>query len=143
MIAANRILFVGMVLVVWGTAGCGVFKSSTSQASSESSSKSSSSCSGGDEKKDAYRRDVRDVTARHAATVADASTLERDVGAVAERHGVSDWERDQQTYVGMGQGLARANVTGSELERDVIALSHANARHAAWIRAGYGGTATP
>jgi hypothetical protein len=142
MTAVHRVLF-GVVLVVLGTAGCGVFKSSTSQASSDSSSKSSSSCSGGDESKLAYRRDVRDVTARHAAKVADPSILERDVGAVAERHGVTDWERDRQTYVGMGQGLARANVTGPELERDVTALSHANTEHAAWIRAGYGGTATP
>jgi len=128
-------------LCLWGAAGC--FKSSTFQASSESSSDSSSSfskSSSGDDKSDtqAYERDVRDATARQAAAgVPDVRGVERDVGAVAASHGITDWEQDPHTYVGIGQGLAKAGVEEPELGRFTTALSHTDPRYRDWIRAGY------
>jgi hypothetical protein len=133
-------LYAAFVVVLWGSTSC--FKSSTLQASSESSSDLISSSSPSDESKLAYRRDVRDVTARHASS-GETEALEKDLGTIAERHGITDWERDPQTYLGIGQGLARAGLSGRRLERATTELSHADRQRADWIRAGYRGTATP
>jgi hypothetical protein len=133
------------VLCALGAPGC--FKSSTLQASFEGSSDSSSSpskSSGGDEdeKKLAYERDVGDVTARHAAGgVDDPRALEKDVSAVAASYGVTDWEQDAHTYVGIGRGLAAAGVREPELTQFADALSHSDARYRDWIRSGYEGAA--
>ena len=128
-------------LCLCGATGC--FKSSTLQASSESSSDSSSSfskSSSPDSKSDtlAYERDVRDTTARHAAAgIPDVRALEREVAAVAATYGVTDWEQDAHTYVGIGRGLAKAGVSEPELDRFTTALSHADSRYREWIRTGY------
>jgi len=104
-------------------AGCGVFKSSTSQASWESSSnssssfsKSSSNSSKGDETKEALQRDVQTLVAAHAAHGGDAGALRRDLGAVAETHGVTDWERSDDVLVAVGRGLAQAGVDRAQAE---------------------------
>jgi hypothetical protein len=139
-----RLVIVACCIGMLAAVGCGVFKSSTSQASSESSSDSSSSCSGSDDEKLAYRRDVRDVTARYASAASgDATGLARDVGAVAARHGVVDWEADRETFVGIGEGFARAGLGGRRLASFTASLTHADAERAGWIEAGYGRRATP
>lgn len=135
----------GLACALWlgGTAGCGIFKSSTSQASSESSSDSSTSSSksssGDDEKKEgAYERDVRDATARNAAGgTLEVRSFEKQVSAIAAGHGITDWEGDPYTYRGIGSGLARAGVQGAELDRLASELSHEKPRYREWIRSGY------
>ena len=146
-----RLWAVTLGVAVVATTGCGVFKSSTSQASSESSSDSSkgssdssSSSSGSDESKLAYQRDVRDVTARYAsAPQGGVDGLERDLGGIAARHGIVDWEQDRETYVGIGQGLARAGLAGRRLQTLTASLAHDDVEHARWIYAGYGHVAAP
>ena len=138
----NR-LVLGLVLAgaQCATNGCGVFESSTSEASFKSSSESSSSfcksSSGDDEKSSAYERDVRDVTARYVGTDAAADGLDRDLGTIAERHGIVDWEADERTYRGIGQGLARAGVAGRSLDSLATRLAHDDAQRLCWIRAGH------
>ncbi len=64
---------------------------------------------------DSYREDVRDYT--YACVDAENELLDFDdgLGVIAERHGVSDWEAADATYVAIGAGLARAQVSSNEL----------------------------
>lgn len=121
----------------------GCFKSSTTQASFEGSSKSSaapfksSSDSSGssDKRQAAYHRDVRDYTARFAAAPGDVRVFQRDLSAIAESHGVTDWEHDDVTYFAIGQGLARAGLEGDRFRR--LAKELASKRDLAMVKAGY------
>ena len=139
-------------LVAGAVTGCGVFKSSTSQASSESSSNSSgtssksstssSNSSGGEGAPEsdtqAYERDIRDATARSAASgTPNVPSLEKSVGTIAESYGITDWEQDRHTYVGIGRGLAKAGVGEPALAQVTAELAHTDPRCREWIRSGY------
>jgi hypothetical protein len=130
--------FVGVV-AIFLLAAC--FKSSTTQASSESSSNSSKSSSGSsspaDDDSSAYATDVRDLTAAYASQGLDVRSFQRTLGAVATDYGITDWERDEGTYVAIGRGLAKAQVGSAHAERFSSEIAGANERRMAWIRRGY------
>jgi len=106
-------------------AGCSFsYSSGTSSDSSKSSSNSStsstsSSPSGTDHKdaKTSYLSDVSTYTTS-AAKGGDAEGYLRELGSIAKRHGITDWERDTGTYNAIGTGLRRAGITREEV-RDV------------------------
>ena len=125
---ARWLLLVPLCLAV----ACSFSHSSKSSSNSSRSSSGSSSPSGS-----AFERDVRDYTAKYAKTKGDVTTFRRDLGGIAQDHGVSDWERDQETYVGIGRGLGQAKVKGAELEQFKLDLAGANAQYMAWIKTGY------
>ena len=56
---------------------------------------------------------------------------------VARRHGIVDWEASRATYVGIGQGLAQANVRGNDLDRIERRLAGDDASRREALRAGY------
>ena len=58
------------------------------------------------------------------------------VGTVATKHGVSDWEANKSTYTGIGAGLADAKVTSAELDgyKATIATTEEQAK---WMQEGY------
>jgi hypothetical protein len=116
---------------------CGCFESSTLQASFESSSNSSSSCSGSDKKDSAYQRDIRDYTATYAATGGDPERFQHDLGAIAESHGVTDWEADPATLVAIGRGLERTQVDLRRTQQLEAVVTHGDPGAMAWIRQGY------
>ena len=117
--------------------GCGVFKSSTSQASSESSSDSSSSCSPDSDEKGAFRHDVEQLTAAFVVAGGDVQQFQRDLGAIAETHGVTDWERDDDAYVAIGRGLAQAGVDRARADAFARELSASSRAARVRIAAGY------
>lgn len=125
------------------SAPLGCFKSSTSQASSESSSSSSSSFSTSSSGPSAYVRDVRDQTAQWLLAGDDPATRERDLAKIAEKRGISDWEQDEQTYLGIGRGLKKAGVSGKRYESLVAQLKGPNPDSAKWIQAGYDAEESP
>ena len=144
----TAILFIAALALCFGV-GC--FKSSTTQASSESSSKSSSSPfkssskSSGDEdeatEETAYQRDIRDSTARFALSQEDLPSFQRDLSAIAESYGVTDWERLDDTYVAIGRGLAVAEAPDERTRELVVAISDEDFRKLDLVRAGYEGRA--
>ena len=137
------LIALSLYLVLLVSTGCGVFKSSTIQASSESSSKSSSSSfksssgSDSDSEDSAFHRDIRDATAAYVRTGGDLATFYRTVGSIAEQHGVTDWEGEPATYTAMGLGLAKAEVPPADAEALGLQIAGADATHLEWVLAAY------
>jgi len=125
---------VGAVLGMALIGGCSFSDSSASISKSISSpiaSSSRSSRSG-----ESYRDEVRDFTASYLKSGGDPSKLKSQVGALATKDGVTDWERDEDTYKGIGAGLAKAGLTQAELEGYKSTIA-GNAEQAQWMQDGY------
>jgi hypothetical protein len=102
------------------SAGCSFSASSessseSSSASSESSSKSSKSSSP-DSKESAYRDDVRDYTEAYAKSGGQFDAFQRQIGELARRHDITNWEDSLVTYEGIGAGLGRARVNQVQVD---------------------------
>ncbi len=132
----------------------GCFKSSTTQASFGSSSdsssspfKSSSKSSSGDdeegekeeEKETAFQRDVRNYTVEFARTGGelDIESFQRDLAAIAEGYGITDWERTEDTFVAIGRGLGESELDEPSAKQLALALSNEDYDHLMLIRSGY------
>ena len=137
----DRLLALLALVSLLAASGC--FESSTSQASSESSSASSSSSSGSSSGPSAYIRDVREATRQWLLSGGEIETLRLEISRIASKRGVSDWEHDQQTYLGIGRGLKRAGVTGERYERLKSQLAGPAPDSAKWIDAGYKSESAP
>jgi hypothetical protein len=132
----RMIVSLSCAAVVAAASGCGVFKSSTSQASSESSSDSSSSSSPSD-KESAYQRDIRDYTMAYAARGGDVDRFRHDLSAIAEDHGVSDWEADPATLVAIGSGVRSAHLENAHANQLMATLSDGDDARMQWMQRGY------
>src|SRR5512139_103768 len=84
----------------------------------------------------AYREDVRDFTAAHIQSGGSAEQLRREIGSLAARHGISDWERNESTYRAIGEGLAKAGYR--QLQVDAFKKNIADTpEQAEWLQNGY------
>lgn len=102
-----------------------------SSASFASSSRSSSGA------RESYRDDLRDYTAAYVQSGGDFTTFTRGIANVAAKHGVSDWDADDDTYEGIGAGLKKANQTLEQFSVWQANLSGGDASKAAAMRRGY------
>ncbi len=151
MIARIALSMMASITLCFAT-GCS--KSSTTQASFGSSSdsssspfKSSSKSSSGDdeegEKKEetetAFQRDVRNYTVGFARTVDehDIESFQRDLGAIAEGYGITDWERTGGTFVAIGRGLGESELENTNAKQLAVALSNEDYDRLMLIRSGY------
>ena len=102
--------------------------SNSSSDSVNNSSESSSSSSAADddrdsdsdsERKDAdqdYSSDVRDYTVAYLhASDSDLDGFQSGLGRIAGQRGITNWEEDRLTYVGIGRGLAKTGINSAEL----------------------------
>lgn len=140
MTTTTKALIAGLALL---QAGCSFYYSSesswkTSTSPSRSSASSSPDDDDGDEDDEAYRNDVRDFTAAYAAARRDLDGFERGLGEVARRHGVTDWEADDATFVAIGAGLKRAGVGADDRAAYETAIGAGEPAKRALIRRGYG-----
>jgi hypothetical protein len=147
----------GMMVSIALCFATGCSKSSTTQASFGSSSdsssspfKSSSKSSSGDdeeeekdekeeEKETAFQRDVRNFTVEFARTAGepDIASFQRDLGAIAEGYGITDWERTGDTFVAIGRGLGESELDEPNAKQLAVALSNEDYDHLMLIRSGY------
>lgn len=147
----------GLIVSVALCSATGCFKSSTTQASFGSSSDSSSSpfksssksSSGSDEEDEkegseekaetAYQRDVRNYTAEFARSTGeiDLESFQRDLAAIAEGYGITDWERTEDTYVAIGRGLAESTIDDSSAKRLAAGLSNEDYDSLVLVQSGY------
>lgn len=136
-----------LALAVAATSGCGIFESSTSQASLESSSQSSSSpfksssrSSDGNDSS-ALARDVRDYSAAYARAGGSVQAFRRDVGAIARAYGVFDWQADPAVHRAMGRGFREAGLDVASAKRLGTTVSGNDPARLAWVMTGYGSAA--
>jgi len=92
----------------WFPIASGCSFSASSESISKIVSSPFTSISGSSSPEDDYLNDVRDFTAAHVQSGGDAAGLMREIGTLAGKHGVTDWENDDSTYKGIGAGLAKA-----------------------------------
>lgn len=90
---------------------------STSLQSISNSVQSSSTSSSGNDGgvAAAYGRDVRNFTAAFVDSDASRDEFLRNLGRIAEAHGITHWERERETYVAVGAGLRQAGVDRAAL----------------------------
>jgi len=124
----------GAVLASFGLAllpACGSISGSSKIVSSPftSSSKSSSP-------EAAYREDVSDYTAAHLQSAGSPDELRRQIGSLAEKHGITDWEHNESTFRAVGQGLAKAGYRQVQVDAFKNNLAK-NPEQAKWIQEGY------
>ena len=133
--------------MVLALGGCSISVSSASisesiaaSSASVSDSLSSSSPNDSSQSEQAYREDVRDYTVRRAKSGSGPDDFAMGLASVAEQHGVTNWQADNATYVGIGEGLARAGVDARGVARWTAVLQGEGASDdtsAVLIRQGY------
>lgn len=57
-----------------------------------------------------YEEDVAAITVVYVSGEQGSVAFQRQVTAIARHHGISNWEQDGGTFMGMGKGLRRAGV---------------------------------
>ena len=137
-----RVMLIPALLVL---VGCSLSTSSQSasdsSASSESSSRSSASSSrsstSGEGRQSRYREDVRTYTAAYVRSGARFEAFEKELGELARSHGLTNWEADEATYIGIGAGLADAAVGQAQLETYKAGFSHSDPFKMRAIQRGY------
>ena len=111
--------------------GCSSFSASSKSISSPltSSSKSSSP-------EAAYREDVSDYTAAHVQSGGSVDELRRQIGTLAAKHGITDWERNESTFRAIGQGLAKAGYRQVQVDAFKKNMSE-TPEQAEWMQKGF------
>jgi hypothetical protein len=134
------VLSIFMMLATY-TASCSFSASSKGSSNSSGSisdiiSSPFTSSSGSSSPEDQYSEEVKDFTASYLKSGGNAAQLEQEIGKIAEKRGISDWENNEATYVGIGKGLHKAGLKQAELDGYKASLAD-NAQQAEWIQDGY------
>lgn len=131
---------VPVMLLLTAAVGCSFSESSVSISKSVSKSisspleSSSASSPGGTQ---GYQSDVADYTYAYIISSGQFDTFWKGLAGIAERRGISNWEEDSRTYVGIGQGAGKAKLKGTELETFAKNMSGGDARKMQLIQQGY------
>jgi hypothetical protein len=67
----------------------------------------------------------------------DASGFRAGIAPIAEKHGITNYESDELTYVGIGMGLKKSGISGDRYEQVKATLAAGNAEAGQWIDKGY------
>lgn len=126
-----------VILALLPAAGCSFSTSSNSASDSSDSSESSSRSSTSKERHSRYREDIRAYTAAYVKSGGPFDAFEKKLGDLARRHGVTNWEDDQPTYVGIGEGLGDAGVGEIQLVTYKTRLSRSDPLKMDAIQRGY------
>jgi hypothetical protein len=125
-----------LVALAASTAGCSFSESSKSSSDIISSPfKSSSDSLGGSGS--SYGNQVKEFTGSYVKSGGDLTKLQQEVGKIAAKSGISDWENTQATWVGIGQGLKAAGTTPAQLQGYLATLG-LTPQQTQWLQTGYG-----
>lgn len=111
----------------------------SSGALADSSNASSRSSSPGKESapEQAFRDDVRVATRSWAASSGDASDWLRQLGRIAQRHGVVHWEGQPGAWIAIGSGLGEAGLSEPEMDAVLARLAGIGGEQRTLVREGY------
>ena len=114
----DRLLYTGVLFVfVAGLTACSISESSKSFSTSSGSisdSVSSIASSPSDSSKGStrYQNEVMDYTVAYVKSAnVDMAWFQKGLADIAARQGVINWEQDPETYVGIGRGLKKVQLS--------------------------------
>ena len=128
--------------------GCSFSASSTSSESSESSSDSSgsssdssgssiSSSSSSEQDKD-YENEIMDYTTAYLSTAEfDRFAFLKGISEIAIANGITSWEDDEVTFIGIGRGLRKSRMTGSVYQTYKKSIADSSETRMQFIQQGY------
>lgn len=125
----------GAAVLALAIMGCSISNSISDSVSSPF--KWSSQSSGSSNEKESYQGDVRDYTEAYGRSSDDLEGFQKGLASLARRHGISNWEADEATFTGIGEGLAKAQVKETPLEVYKQNLSNGDAVKTSAIQKGY------
>ena len=131
----KRLLVAGTALLALATTGCSISDSISDSISSPF--KWSSHSSGSSSDRESYRGDVRDYTEAYLLSSDNLPGYRKGLASIARKYGISNWEADQATFTGIGEGLGKAKVKLAQLEVYEKNLAGGDALKAAAIEKGY------
>lgn len=123
-----------IIALAASVAGCSFSASSESSSDIVSSPFTSSSDSSSPE--NAYREEVKDFTSSYVKSGGDMASLDEQIGKIAEKRGISDWESNESTYVGIGKGLHAAGLNQAQFDGYKATLAK-NEQQTQWLQNGY------
>ncbi len=94
---------------------------SHSSYSSSSPSRSSSKSSEGSEEQvqetnNSYQEEVSSLAVIYVGSQGDSQGFHRELADISARHGINDWGNDRGTFLAIGRGLSRANVSQDSIQ---------------------------
>ena len=103
------------------------------------SSASSASISGSSEKDDEeYQLEVLNYTSAYiTSTEFDRFAFARGISEIATANGITNWEDDEATLMGIGRGLKNSNISGSLYATYKKSLADSDASRMQMIQKGY------
>lgn len=126
-----------MLSLLGCAAGSSISESSNSISTSfESSSKSSTSSS--EERNEAYRGEVRHYTEVYTRAGNDVAGFAKGLSSIGEKYGTTNWEADHSTFVGIGEGLAKAGIPQNQFNIYLNHLAQGDPQKTAAIQKGFG-----
>lgn len=137
-----RVLYVtGTVMFLFSMLGCAIGSSISESSDSisgsfESSSKSSKSPS--EERKEAYQGDIRNYTDVYTRSNSDVAGFAKGLSSIGDKYGTTNWEADNSTYVGIGEGLAQAKIPQRQVDVYMTYLAQGDPIKIAAIQKGLG-----
>ncbi len=148
MFSKKQFIYIGLLCgFVMMQTGCSISysleKSSDSVSTSlDSITSISTSSSGGEEEKinetgTLYEEDVAAVTVLYVSREKTTDEYQRQVAGIAKNHGISDWEQEKTTFLGMGKGLRRAGVAEDSIANLPYFRSIADTAHYSQVVEGY------
>lgn len=138
---STRLFLSGALMCALSLSLSGCMLSSISESSGSisdsSSSSSKSSRSSSDEKKESYRRDVKQYTAAYIRTNNELNGFTEGLTLISEKYGVTDWEADSLTFMGIGEGFAKAALTQQQVDRNAALLAQGDQVKISTIQHGF------
>ncbi len=121
---------VAFALTAASLVGCSFSKSSESSSDSSkgifdsASSPFKSSSDSSKDKNEEFENDVADYTAEFVtSSTGTLDDFREHVGELAKDHGITDWENDRYTFVGVGRGLKKAKIGKPQVSAFTESLS--------------------
>lgn len=134
----QTLFFLALCNSVFVIGGCSFSDSSGSISDSTSSIISSPSSVSGKSKK--YPNEVADYTMAYVKSSqpgADYNSFLKGLSDIAAKEGVTNWEQDTRTYIGIGKGLKKANVEGTAYETYKTNFAEGDSKKMEDIQDGY------
>lgn len=132
-----RKLFVPVMVLAFAASVAGCSFSASSKSSSDIVSSPFTSSSDSSSPENAYREEVADFTGSYLKSGGDMTKLDQQIGAIAEKRGISDWENNQATYIGIGKGMRAAGLSEAQFNGYKTNLAK-NPQQATWMQDGFG-----